>query len=93
MTSLGLALIMQGADNKRMAAIYRTQFKLLMRWCLLMGLLCFAVLIFLITARGEITSMRGYIQVGTLMLQAGEVLVGHTNLMPSQGRRSADDCV
>ena len=61
---------MQGADNKRMAAIYRTQFKLLMRWCLLMSLLCFAVLIFLITARGEITSMRGYIQVGTLMLQA-----------------------
>ncbi|KAL0020213.1 hypothetical protein WJX77_003130 [Trebouxia sp. C0004] len=52
----------QGA-NKRMAAIYRTQFKLLMRWCLLIGMFCFAVLIFLILARGNITSMRGYIQV------------------------------
>ena len=28
-----------------------------------MGMFCFAVLIFLIMAKGDITSMRGYIQV------------------------------
>lgn len=62
---LAYAWSAQGANNKRMAAIYRTQFKRLMRWCLLMGMFCFAVLIFLITARGNITSIRGYIQVHT----------------------------
>lgn len=62
---LASAWSVQGANNKRMAVIYKTQFKLLMRWCLLMGMLCFAVLIFLITAKGDIASMRGYIQVHT----------------------------
>ena len=61
---------MQGASDKECAAIYRSQFGQLMRWCFLMALLCLMALIFLVTATAPITSVSDYVQVGLLELKA-----------------------